>query len=95
MSSSRNLKSEIVRLRGEKKSYREIEKILNCSRGTINYHCKETDLTDTGLKIHPVPEEIKLQIAEFCKTNTSVVASAHFKLGLSSIKKYRKYQSPE
>lgn len=95
MSAPRNLKSDIVQLRKEGKSYREIQKILQCSRGTINYNCKKTNLTDTGLKIHPVSSELKAQIAQFCKTNTSKVASAHFGLGLSSIKKYRKYQSQD
>jgi hypothetical protein len=95
MSAPRNLKNDIVQLRNEGKSYREIQKILQCSRGTINYNCKKTNLTDTGLKIHPVSKEVKQQISDFCKTNTSKVASAHFGLGLSSIKKYRKYQSQE
>jgi hypothetical protein len=44
------------------------------------------------MKIHPIPNELKTQIAEFCKTNTSVKASEHFGLSLSTIKKYRKYQ---
>lgn len=34
-------KDEIFRLRGEGKSYREIQKILNCSKGTIAYHLGE------------------------------------------------------
>jgi hypothetical protein len=31
-------KADIIRLRDEGKSYREIEKILGCSRGTISYY---------------------------------------------------------
>lgn len=31
-------KENILRLRAEGKSYREIQKILNCSKGTIAYH---------------------------------------------------------
>jgi len=95
MGAPRNLKNEIVRLRNEGKTYREIEKILQCSKGSINYNCKKTDLTDTGHKLHPISKETKQQIANFCKTNTSKVACLHFGLGLSSIKKYRKYQSLE
>ena len=34
-------KEDILRLRAEGKSYREIEKELGCSRGTIAYHCGE------------------------------------------------------
>jgi DNA-binding CsgD family transcriptional regulator len=44
MSSERKLnntqrKKSILRLRSKGKSYREIEKILGCSRSTISYHC--------------------------------------------------------
>jgi hypothetical protein len=44
------------------------------------------------MKIHPIAKEIKIQIAEYCQTNTSVKATEHFGLSLSTIKKYRKYQ---
>lgn len=33
-----NLKEDILRLRSEGKSYRQIEAELNCSKGTIAYH---------------------------------------------------------
>lgn len=33
------MKDEIIRLRAEGKSYREIERLLGCSRSTISYHC--------------------------------------------------------
>lgn len=92
MARPRQLKHQVLTLRAEGKSYREIQKQLNCSRGTVNYHCKENDMTDTGLKVHPLSKELKIQIAEFCKNNTSAKASQHFNLSLSTIKKYRKYQ---
>lgn len=34
-----NHKEEILRLRNEGKSYSEIQKMLNCSKGTISYYC--------------------------------------------------------
>ena len=92
MARPRQLKNKVLTLRAEGKSYRAIQKELNCSRGTVNYHCKENDMTDIGMKVHPLPNEIKIQIAEFCQTNTSVKATDHFGLSLSTIKKYRKYQ---
>jgi DNA-binding CsgD family transcriptional regulator len=92
MARPRQLKHQVLTLRAEGKSYREIQKQLNCSRGTVNYHCKENDMTDTGLKVHPLSKELKIQIAEFCKNNTSAKASQYFGLSLSTIKKYRKYQ---
>jgi len=33
------MKEQILKLRKEGKSYREIQKVLNCSKGTIAYHC--------------------------------------------------------
>lgn len=92
MARPRQLKNQVLTLRAEGKSYRAIQKELNCSKGTVNYHCKDNDMTDTGMKVHPISRELKIQIAEFCKNNTSVKASAQFGLSLSTIKKYRKYQ---
>ena len=92
MAIKRNLKSKILTLRNQGKSYREIQKELSCSKGTINYHCKENELTDIGMKIAPVNLEIKSEIAEYCKDSTLADASKHFGLSLSTIKKYKKYQ---
>lgn len=36
---SRKLKEKILELRNLGRTYREIEQELNCSRGTISYHC--------------------------------------------------------
>ena len=90
MARPRHLKNQVLSLRAEGKSYRAIQKELECSRGTINYHCKDNDMTDTGMKVYPLTKELKLQIAEFCQTNTSAKGSEHFGLSLSTIKKYRK-----
>jgi transposase len=92
MAKPRGLKNKVLTLRAEGKSYRAIQKELNCSRGTVNYHCKDNDMTDTGMKVYPLDKEIKMQIAEFCKTNTSIKATQQFGLSLSTIKKYKKYQ---
>jgi DNA-binding CsgD family transcriptional regulator len=92
MAIKRNLKPQILTLRNQGKSYREIQKELSCSKGTINYHCKENELTDIGMKVAPVNLEIKNSIANFCKENTLIEASKHFGLSLSTIKKYKKFQ---
>ena len=92
MARPKGLKNQVLKLRAEGKSYRAIQKELNCSRGTINYHCKDNDMTDIGMKVHPLTNELKTQIAEFCQTNTSAKASEKFGLSLSTIKKYRKYK---
>ena len=35
------MKDQILKLRDEGKSYREIKRILGCSSSTIAYHCGE------------------------------------------------------
>jgi DNA-binding CsgD family transcriptional regulator len=37
------MKTRIIELRKDGKSYNEISKILNCSKGTISYYCKNID----------------------------------------------------
>jgi DNA-binding CsgD family transcriptional regulator len=91
MSAPRNIKEQILRLRMEGKSYREIEKELNCSRGNVWFHCNKHNLTDTGKKKYPVSKKIKRQIAKYCKTHTSKEASEFFNLSIQTIKNYRKY----
>ena len=95
MSLKRNLKSEIVQMRNEGKSYREIQKILNCSRGTINYHCRMTGMVDTGKKVYALDNDMKKSIAEYCKTHSLIATAKAFKLSLSTINNYKNYQAPE
>lgn len=92
MSAPRNIKEQILRLRTEGKSYREIEKELNCSRGNVWFHCNKHGLTDTGKKKHAIDKKTKKQIAKFCKTHTSKEASEFFKLSIQTIKNYRKFE---
>jgi|LakMenE18May11ns_1017448.scaffolds.fasta_scaffold8569056_1 transposase len=92
MAIKRNLKPQILSLRNQGKSYREIQKELVCSKGTINYHCKENELTDIGMKVAPISDDVKFEISDFCKEHTLMEASNHFGLSLSTIKKYKKYQ---
>ena len=62
MARPKGLKHKVLNLRAEGKSYRTIQKELQCSRGTINYHCKDNDMTDIGMKIHPLSNETKRTI---------------------------------
>ena len=95
MSLKRNLKTDIIQLRNEGKSYREIQKILNCSRGTINYHCRITGMVDTGKKVYPVDNDLKKSIADYAKNHSLVATAKAFKLSLSTINNYKNYQAPE
>ena len=42
----KNLKKEILNLRRDGKNYNEISEILNCSKGTISYHCRKIENND-------------------------------------------------
>ena len=91
MSVKRNLKNEIFALRNDGKSYREIQKILNCSRGTINYHCRNLGIVDTGKKVYALDNDMKKSIAEYCKTHSLVATAKAFKLSISTIHNYKNY----
>ena len=49
------MKDEILKLRKEGKSYKQIKEILKCSKSTISYHCSKLDsnrnLKETNLEI--------------------------------------------
>lgn len=85
----RGIKQHILQLRKEGFSYRDIQDKLKCSKATINYHCQNENLTDTGLKVEAVTEKVKEQIYEFTKTNTVKKAMEKFGLGRTTIKKYK------
>lgn len=89
MATARNLEETIVTYRKEGKSYREIKDLLNCSKRTINYHCKKNNLLDTGKKRYPITIEKQKEIFEFCKTNNDSVATKHLNVSLSTIRKYK------
>jgi transposase len=92
MPAPRNLKLQILELRQKGNSYREIEKMLKCSRRTINYHCEKHNLTDIGTKKYPISTEIKLSIFNYCQNNSTSKAQKHFNLSKSTIFKYRNFQ---
>ena len=92
MSGYRKLKFEILELRKQGKTYREIEALLNCNRSVINFHCKRHNLTDTCKKRYAISENTKLAISEFCKHNKNIEAQKHFNLSKSTILKYRNFE---
>ena len=95
MSLRRNLKNDIVQMRNEGMSYRKIQKILSCSRGTINYHCRNTGMVDIGKKVYALDNDMKKSIAEYCKNHSLVDTAKAFKLSISTINNYKNYQAPE
>ena len=59
------LKEQILALRAQNKSYREIATDLGCSRGTVAYHCKGTKITkivDGKEEVFPKPVKAPVMI---------------------------------
>ena len=61
------MKEQILKLRGEGKTYNEIRKLLNCSKSTISYHCS-VDGKKTKKKYNKriIKNNIKSNICLFC-----------------------------
>jgi uncharacterized protein YerC len=50
-----SLKSKILKLRKEGKTYDDIRKELGCSKATISYHCKRHGISNyDGTKLAPI-----------------------------------------
>ena len=92
MSYHRNLRPQILEMRNKGLTYRQIQKELQCSKGTINYICRKIDMVDIGKKLYPLSKELKLQIFEYCKAHSISDAVKHFNVSTSSINKYKKIQ---
>ena len=81
-------KDEIYKLRLEKKSYREIEKILNVSRATISYHCKNLGLNEAisnGIKINNIDID---ELNEYYKSHTTEETAKKFKISRTTVVAY-------
>jgi transposase len=57
-------KEEIFRLRSEGKSYREIQSILGCSKGTIAYHLGENQRKKSSERLSGSKKKIKQYIRQ-------------------------------
>jgi len=92
MSAPKNLKFQILELRQKNMSYRQIQSILNCTRSTVHYHCKNNNLTDMGKKRYPIDDNLKLTISNFCKENKVKKAIKTFNISQSTAYKYKNFQ---
>jgi len=75
-------KANIIRLRKQGKSYHEIEKELECSKGTIAYHCKQDGLENIEKKQKKIDEETKEKINSLRRKKNNVESVAK-KLNIS------------
>lgn len=53
------LKENILKMRNDGKTYNEIKDILQCSKGTISYYCKEYSLNDNNINYDEVKNFFK------------------------------------
>jgi hypothetical protein len=84
-----SLKERIISLRKEGKSFNEIKKILNCSKGYISTVCSVEKLGNIGLnKSIKISDDIKDEIKEYYKTHTKEETSEKFSISTFSVLKY-------
>jgi len=58
------MKDKILKLRKEGKSYNEIAKTLNCSKGTISYHCSRNKIKKEESKVKKLKLEKKCIVCD-------------------------------
>jgi DNA-binding CsgD family transcriptional regulator len=89
-------KDDIIRLRKQGKSYREIENELDCSKGTIAYHCKQEGLKDIGYKQQKITDEKIKKINEFRLDGKTIEEiSNRLDVSKSSVQKYTSEDTKE
>ncbi len=82
-------KENIILLRKQGKSYREIQKELNCSRSLISYFCKSEMLNDIGLNSGKKLDKDEIEkLKEFYKLNSIEETMKEFGVGRSTVTKY-------
>lgn len=86
-------KQDIIKLRKQDKSYREIENDLGCSRATISYHCRKEDLEDIGLRT-VVDEDLQKSIDETYKDNTLDETSEKLGVSEATVLRHTKIEKP-
>lgn len=79
-----SLKNEIIKLRLEGKTYDQIKELLNCSKSTISYHCKNNNINDNGIKKLTNDEIDKMN--EYYLTHTITETAMFFGVSESTVK---------
>jgi len=83
-----SLKEKIISLRKSGKTYSEIISELNCSKGTISYHCKNAGLENFNEFRSPNEEEIKLMQQFYNDTKSSTKTAEKFGWSKFTVLKY-------
>lgn len=83
---ARSLKTEILVLRNQGLSYKEICNKINCSISTVSYYCRGDEFIPENKR--KIPNEVQIEIEKFCKNHTNSEATKKFGFSLSTIKRY-------
>lgn len=81
-------KADIIRLRKQEKSYREIKNELGCSKGTVAYHCRQEGLENIGKKNDRISDDKKEKIREYRKKHTSTETAKKFGVSRASVERH-------
>jgi len=80
---------EIIELRKNGLSFREIAKELRCSQSTVSKWCNKNDLGDIGLGIlKRISKELANEINEYYKEHTKKETALKFKISEVTVLKY-------
>lgn len=79
-------KDEIIRLRGEGKSYNEISDELGCAKSTVSFHCKKNGLGSFNKS--KLTDEDKELMNVFYQTHTLNETTKKFNVSEGTVKRY-------
>lgn len=87
-----SLKDEILKLRKEGKNYNEICEKLECSKGTVSYHCNNNSIGGNFVSnIREKLTELEIdELNEYYKEHSVEECVVKFNIGKSTVTKYTK-----
>jgi DNA-binding CsgD family transcriptional regulator len=84
-----SLKEKIINLRKEGKSFNQIKKELNCSKGYISDVCKNHGISDIGLKNRQLSLIEIEELKKYYETHTKEETAIKFNVSTTTVNKYK------
>jgi galactitol-specific phosphotransferase system IIB component len=86
---TKGFKSEILTLRKEGKTYKQIREELGCTKSVISYHCRKAGLSNIGhYSDIPNKDEIENMQKEYDACGSSTKVAKSFNRSVSTVLKY-------
>jgi transcription elongation factor Elf1 len=85
---TKGLKEQILFLRKQDKTYKEIVRELNCSLSVVSYHCSRNGLDDIGLKLLCISDAVIDKIKKYYLTHTLKETASKFNVSRATVIKY-------